>query len=53
MTILPRPRKRGGWIDRRRDPSDRRGVVVQAARGRAAGFPVGGERNGPRRRIAP
>jgi DNA-binding MarR family transcriptional regulator len=28
--------ERGGWIDRRRDPSDRRGVVVQAARGRGA-----------------
>ena len=27
---------RGGWIDRGRDPSDRRGVVVQAARGRGA-----------------
>jgi DNA-binding MarR family transcriptional regulator len=27
---------RGGWIDRSRDPSDRRGVVVQAARGRGA-----------------
>jgi DNA-binding MarR family transcriptional regulator len=26
--------ERGGWIDRGRDPSDRRGVVVQAARGR-------------------
>jgi DNA-binding MarR family transcriptional regulator len=28
--------ERGGWIDRSRDPSDRRGVVVQAARGRGA-----------------
>ncbi len=28
--------ERGGWIDRGRDPSDRRGVVVQAARGREA-----------------
>jgi DNA-binding MarR family transcriptional regulator len=28
--------ERGGWIDRDRDPSDRRGVVVQAARGRGA-----------------
>ena len=28
--------ERGGWIDRGRDPSDRRGVVVQAARGRGA-----------------
>ena len=27
---------RGGWIDRSRDPSDRRGVVVEAARGRGA-----------------
>jgi DNA-binding MarR family transcriptional regulator len=27
---------RGGWIDRGRDPSDRRGVVVRAARGRGA-----------------
>jgi DNA-binding MarR family transcriptional regulator len=27
---------RGGWIDRGRDPADRRGVVVQAARGRGA-----------------
>src|SRR5437773_1876114 len=27
---------RGGWIERGRDPSDRRGVVVQAARGRGA-----------------
>jgi len=26
----------GGWIDRGRDPADRRGVVVQAARGRGA-----------------
>ena len=26
----------GGWIERGRDPSDRRGVVVQAARGRGA-----------------
>jgi DNA-binding MarR family transcriptional regulator len=26
--------ERGGWIDRGRDPADRRGVVVQAARGR-------------------
>src|SRR6476646_7574491 len=25
-----------GWIERGRDPSDRRGVVVQAARGRGA-----------------
>src|SRR5580704_3838603 len=28
--------ERGGWIDRGRDPSDRRGVVVPAARGRGA-----------------
>ncbi len=28
--------ERGGWIDRSRDPSDRRGVVVDAARGRGA-----------------
>jgi DNA-binding MarR family transcriptional regulator len=28
--------ERGGWIDRSRDPSDRRGVVVEAARGRGA-----------------
>jgi DNA-binding MarR family transcriptional regulator len=28
--------ERGGWIDRSRDPSDRRGVTVQAARGRGA-----------------
>jgi DNA-binding MarR family transcriptional regulator len=28
--------ERGGWIDRDRDPSDRRGVVVRAARGRGA-----------------
>jgi DNA-binding MarR family transcriptional regulator len=28
--------ERGGWIERSRDPSDRRGVVVEAARGRAA-----------------
>src|SRR5207344_1312045 len=28
--------ERGGWIERDRDPSDRRGVVVQAARGRGA-----------------
>jgi DNA-binding MarR family transcriptional regulator len=28
--------ERGGWIDRGRDPADRRGVVVQAARGRGA-----------------
>ena len=27
---------RGGWIDRGRDPADRRGVVVRAARGRGA-----------------
>jgi DNA-binding MarR family transcriptional regulator len=26
----------GGWIDRGRDPADRRGVVVQAAQGRGA-----------------
>jgi len=26
----------GGWIERGRDPADRRGVVVQATRGRAA-----------------
>ena len=25
--------ERGGWIDRGRDPSDRRGVLIQAARG--------------------
>ena len=28
--------ERGGWIDRGRDSADRRGVVVQAARGRGA-----------------
>ena len=28
--------ERDGWIDRGRDPSDRRGVVVQVTRGRAA-----------------
>jgi len=28
--------ERGGWIDRGRDPSDRRGVLIQAARGRSA-----------------
>lgn len=28
--------ERGGWIDRGRDPSDRRGVLIQAARGRGA-----------------
>jgi DNA-binding MarR family transcriptional regulator len=28
--------ERDDWIDRGRDPSDRRGVVVQVARGRAA-----------------
>ena len=28
--------ERGGWIDRGRAPSDRRGVVVEAARGRGA-----------------
>ena len=28
--------ERGGWIDRDRDPADRRGVVVRAARGRGA-----------------
>ena len=28
--------ERDGWIDRDRDPSDRRGVVVRAARGRGA-----------------
>lgn len=28
--------ERGGWIDRSRDASDRRGVVVEAARGRGA-----------------
>ncbi len=28
--------ERGGWIDRSRDPADRRGVVVEAARGRGA-----------------
>jgi DNA-binding MarR family transcriptional regulator len=28
--------ERSGWIDRGRDPSDRRGVVVSAARGRGA-----------------
>ena len=28
--------ERGGWIDRGRDPADRRGVVVQAARSRGA-----------------
>jgi DNA-binding MarR family transcriptional regulator len=27
---------RGGWIDRGRDPADRRAVVVRAARGRGA-----------------
>jgi DNA-binding MarR family transcriptional regulator len=28
--------ERGGWIGRDRDPSDRRGVVLRAARGRGA-----------------
>ena len=28
--------ERGGWIERGRDPSDRRGAVVQVARGRGA-----------------
>jgi len=28
--------ERGGWIDRDRDPADRRGVVVRAARSRGA-----------------
>jgi DNA-binding MarR family transcriptional regulator len=28
--------ERGGWIDRSRDPADRRAVLVQAARGRGA-----------------
>jgi DNA-binding MarR family transcriptional regulator len=28
--------ERGGWIDRGRDPADRRGVVIRAARGRGA-----------------
>ena len=28
--------ERGGWIDRDRDPADRRAVVVRAARGRGA-----------------
>lgn len=28
--------ERGGWIERGRDPSDRRGVLVSAARGRGA-----------------
>jgi DNA-binding MarR family transcriptional regulator len=28
--------ERGGWIERDRDPADRRGVVVRAARGRGA-----------------
>jgi len=28
--------ERGGWIDRGRDPGDRRSVVIQAARGRGA-----------------
>jgi DNA-binding MarR family transcriptional regulator len=28
--------ERGGWIERGRDPSDRRGIVIQAARGRGA-----------------
>jgi DNA-binding MarR family transcriptional regulator len=28
--------ERGGWIDRGRDPSDRRGVLIRAARGRGA-----------------
>src|SRR5712672_3102036 len=28
--------ERGGWIERGRDPDDRRGVVVQVARGRGA-----------------
>jgi DNA-binding MarR family transcriptional regulator len=28
--------ERGGWVERSRDPADRRGVVVQAARGRGA-----------------
>ena len=28
--------ERGGWIERDRDPGDRRGVVIRAARGRGA-----------------
>ena len=28
--------ERGGWVDRDRDPADRRGVVIRAARGRGA-----------------
>jgi DNA-binding MarR family transcriptional regulator len=28
--------ERGGWIDRSRDPADRRGVLIQGARGRSA-----------------
>jgi DNA-binding MarR family transcriptional regulator len=28
--------ERGGWIDRGRDPADRRGVLIQAARSRGA-----------------
>jgi DNA-binding MarR family transcriptional regulator len=28
--------ERGGWIDRGRDPADRRGVLIRAARGRGA-----------------
>lgn len=28
--------ERGGWIERDRDPADRRGVVIRAARGRGA-----------------
>src|SRR5260221_10972564 len=31
--------ERGGWIDRDRDPADRRGVVVRAARRRGAEVP--------------
>jgi DNA-binding MarR family transcriptional regulator len=27
--------ERGGWITRDRDPADRRGVIIQAARSRA------------------
>ena len=30
------PAEGGGWIDRGRDPADRRGVVIQAARARGA-----------------
>jgi len=38
MTGIRAQLERGGWIDRGRDPADRRGVIVQAARGRGVGI---------------